>query len=234
MPDISYTIDIFICFFCNILFIFSSSIKKLPYLDVALVPKQSTPTSSSTVIPICSFFWLFGNYLAIFLLITIFGNRPWTPKTTRHHNHYPPIFPDFSVIFWPLLDRLPYLEIDPGPWKQPSIITTILQFFLIFRLFSCSFWIDYHIWKCALDPEINLISSPPSPIFSWFFGYFIAIFPLNKRTFAYLEIHPRPWKQPPNAYLEVRFWTLKTVSKLWETVSTKAGSREPSIGYLRD
>ena len=46
------------------------------------------------------------------------------------------------AIIWLFLDRLPYLELDPGPWKH-------------------------------YPP-----SSPPSPNFSLFSGYFLAIFGL--------------------------------------------------------
>ena len=72
-----------------------------------------------------------------------------------HHSYF------FRLaIIWLLLNRLPYLELDPGPWKH-------------------------------CPP-----SSPPSPNFSWFFGYFLAIFGLIT-----IFGSPPPIKSKPNEKL---------------------------------
>ena len=65
-------------------------------------------------------------------------NRKWGVGNPIHHS----IFFFRFVIISLFLVRLPYLELDPRPWKH-------------------------------YPP-----SSPPSPNFSWFFGYILAIFGL--------------------------------------------------------
>jgi len=72
---------------------------------------------------------------------------------------------------------------------------------------------NVHCTLKAHTPNIIINSEYHPHFLPYFFCYFIPIFLLEKRTFPYLEVH---------------FWTLKTVSKPWETVSTKAGPREPS------
>ena len=153
-----------------------------------------------------SFSIFFCYFLAIFECITIFGTGPWTlttlPNMITSNEHHPPFFlifllfssyswmyyhiwthtlnpennpwchhqqwaqplffSDFLAIFWLFSAILPYLDMHPGPWKQPLM----------------------------LSPTVST-----TPIFFWFFGYFVAIF-------SYVTI----FGNAP--------WTLKTTSNI--------------------
>ena len=119
--------------------------------------------------------------------ISFFGYLPRTlntsPNNINHHSYFFLIlFFYFIPIFHVEMQMFPYLEMYIGPWKHcPRLSPTIPHFSLIFWLFYCYFSVKhshaFHIWKCALDPEnIAQDGHQPSPIFLWFFGYFIAIF----------------------------------------------------------
>ena len=107
--------------------------------------------------------------------------RPWRWCLTSYILFNFSNFLAYFVIIWLFLDRLPYLEIDPRPWKcyptSSPTMSTMLKISVNFLPFSSSFLnrspyleIDPGPWKCYPT------SSPISPNFFWFFCYFISYF----------------------------------------------------------
>ena len=144
MPDIPYYFICFSDFLVSIWLCFD----RLPYLEMDPGPCKHSSTSSPTMSTIPQFFlmfWVFCGYFWIDYHI-----RYWTldpENVTHHHHHHPPIFSDFLAIFWLFLDRLLYLDLDPGPWAldpgpskhYPPSSPPSPIFFLIFLLFYCHF-----------------------------------------------------------------------------------------------
>ena len=88
--------------------------------------------------------------------------------------------------------------------STPNIINSehhpplIFWFFPILLLFFIQHSHTFHIWKCALYPEIiaqhHHQQWAPSPISSCEIS---PIFHLQKHPFPYLEVHSGPWKECP-------------------------------------
>ena len=117
----------------------------------------------------------------------------WTLKAVPDIPYHFIFFSNFLVSIWLFLDRLPYLEMDPGPCKCSSISSptmgTIPQIFLIFWVFCSYFWIDYHVGHWTLNPEnVTHHHHHHPPIFP----YFLAIFWLFLNRLPYLDLDPGP------------------------------------------
>ena len=140
-------------------------------------------------------FWVFCGYFWIDYHI-----RYWTldpENVTHHHHHHPPIFSDFLAIFWLFLNRLPYLDLDPGPCKHyPPSSPPSPNFFSDFSAILLPFFIQisahFHIWKCALDPEN---STPTSSLtVSTIPSFFFEFFPILLLLFFWKSAHFHIWK----------------------------------------
>ena len=159
-----HTISYFFLFFFVSIWLFFD---RLPYLEMDPGPCKCFSTSSPTMGTIPQFFLIFWVFCSYFWIDYHIGH--WTlnsENVTNHHHHHPPIFSDFLAIFWLFLDRLLYLDLDPGPWTLQTlhtIIPTIPHFFFYFSAILLPFFIQisahFHIWKCALDPDNSTPSS---------------------------------------------------------------------------
>jgi len=127
------------------------------------------------------------NHLYVLFLHFLDKNHQYFPfwtSTPGPWMHHPTILtstPNFFPII-PVFDlemqMFPYLAMHVGPWKQcpPSIITNPSLFFSDFFCILLPFFIQrsivFHIWKCALDPEIIPIHHDNHPYFHYFIGIF--------------------------------------------------------------
>ena len=116
-------------------------LRQLPYLEMRTDHVNTTPMLSITVyIMSILFFSFFSDFLAIFALLTIFGNvhRPCKQHPNIVNNSLPHV-----CSFFPILGNA------HRPCKQFSNITTPSLFF--FWIFSYFFFIwnykIYHVWQ---------------------------------------------------------------------------------------
>ena len=196
-PTILTTTPIFFWFSPYFIPVFHLEMKMFPYLEMPIGSWKQCPSSIITNLSLFFFFCFFFLYfIAIFHPEKYFF--PYLEVCTGSWNstHPSPVMtmiPTFFVIFFcyfidifhSAYPHFPNLEMCAGPWIQcPIWSPTILYFFLyfspdffaIFLLFLLQHSHSFHIWKCALDPEYNAqYGHQPSPIFFWFFRYFIAI-----------------------------------------------------------
>jgi len=102
----------------------------------------------------------------------------------------------FFFSFFPDKIRFRFWDICRGPWYGPSTSLPSehhLYFFLIFFSFYVFFILhslNFHIWKCALNPEN---STHHSLFFSDFPPILLLFFYFTQPHFPYLEMHTRPW-----------------------------------------
>ena len=177
----------FFSFFRYFIAIFYFALPHFPHLEIHTGPwNQHLPS------PI--FFWFFLFYCHFLFCIAslfIFENAYWTLEMAPI---IPLFFFWFIAIFLFAQPHFQYLEICTGPWKQHSPSSFFSDFSPILLLFFIFHSFTFHIWKCALDPEI---STYHPLFFSDFFPYFIAIFHFAQHHFPYLEMHTGPWKGTP-------------------------------------
>lgn len=161
VPYSAYIISILFWFFPEFLrrntqISFFGHLPWTPYLEMCTDHINTTPTLSTTVdLMFLLFFPFFPDFLAIFALITIFGNvhRPckhYSKIVNKDALNFFLFFLDFLTIFalltifgnvhWPC-KRYPYIV--------NNSLRHVYSFCLHLSWFSGYICIDYHIWKCA-------------------------------------------------------------------------------------